>query len=139
MEAHHSYILLQPRSPRCPWRTLPPPPPLTTFASASQTHHPKAISHHRISCSTKFRSWDSNAESIRSRNFNSNFRNKDENKKEEAGAEEYAKKRRWWSDESPGMEERTSGGLWDEATDYRLWVFEVINFTFAVQLIKFSY
>ena len=48
----------------------------------------------------------------------------EEEEEEEDDDDDYGTKRRWWSDESPGMEEATDGGIWDE-----LWIFKVINFT----------
>ncbi|XP_061358917.1 uncharacterized protein LOC133303075 [Gastrolobium bilobum] len=119
METLHQCSILfflghHPRPPQtCPWRPF----------------HPKPFSHSRISCSNNnFPRWDSNAETFKPRNFNFNStrgkpqEQEDEDEEEE---EEYGKKRRWWSDESPGIEEGASG-VWEEAID-SMWVFKVFK------------
>ncbi|KAI4338086.1 hypothetical protein L6164_016438 [Bauhinia variegata] len=100
--------------------TLPPTHYLASPANS------KPFSTSRNSCSTKYRRWDSNAETVRSRKFNFNFKGKGENDdEEEEKVDEFGKKRQWWSDESPGMEEETSG-IWEEAVD-NLWIFEIFR------------
>ncbi|KAI4345941.1 hypothetical protein L6164_013026 [Bauhinia variegata] len=132
METHHC---TQPCSllPQ-PCRPLPPAQYLVSPAN------PKPSSASRSSCSTRYRRWDSNAENVRSRKFDFNFRGRNEtdDDEEEEKVDDFGKKRRWWSDESPGMEQETSG-FWEEAVD-SLWIFEVFrSFGWTLPVILLSW
>ncbi|KAJ7955511.1 Transmembrane protein [Quillaja saponaria] len=123
MEAHHvthpCSILPQPLPRYRQWRPLTP-----TVPSFSQNPKAKPFSYSRILCSTKYRRWDSNAETQR---FSFNFRGKEEDGEveDEVAGEASGKKRRWWSDESPGMDE-VPGGILEEAID-GVWILKVFK------------
>lgn len=87
---------------------------------------------YRHSCSTRYRRWDSNAETVRSKRFGFNFRGKggkDEEEEEEDKVDydevKRNKKRRWWSDESV-MEENASD-FFEEVIN-NVWIFKVLTF-----------
>ncbi|KAI9078778.1 hypothetical protein K1719_039236 [Acacia pycnantha] len=112
MEAHHCSHLFSivPRPQPYPWRFLLYPPP-------SPPHFSK------IFFATKYPRWDSNAETVRDRKFNFNFRGKGADDDDD---EEYEKKRRWWwSDEPQEFEEETSW-TWEDAID-SVWIFKVFK------------
>lgn len=95
--------------------TQPPPwRPISSFRSLSLLS-PSSFHYRRSWSAARYRRWDPNAETGRSQRFGFDFRgkrDKDEDEDEE-GEEEYeeelyrskGKKRRWWSDESPEIEE----------------------------------
>jgi len=78
-----------------------------------------------VSCSSNnFPRWDSNAESFRPRNFNSNGPRGKEREEQEQG---YGRKRRWWSDEEKEFmedEEEISSGILEETID-GVWFLQV--------------
>lgn len=88
-----------------PWRPSYPLRPLSLVSPSSFQF--------RRSWRTHYRRWDSNAETGRSQSFGFDFRGKrDEDEEEEEEYEEgfyEGNKRRWWSDESPEMNEEGPG------------------------------
>ncbi|XP_028773455.1 uncharacterized protein LOC114730538 [Neltuma alba] len=129
MEAHHCSHLFsvvprprpRPRLQPCSWRFLLSPAP-----SPPHFYNPKSLFLTRIYFSTKYPRWDSNAEAVRDRKFNFNFRGKGADEDEDDDEEEYEKKRRWWwSDEPPEFEEETSW-TWEDAID-SVWIFKVFK------------
>lgn len=110
-----------------PWR---PTYPLRSLSLTS----PSSLHYRRSWSAAGYRRWDSNAEPGRSQRFGFDFRGKrdeDEDYEEDDEEKEFygskGKKRRWWSDESPEMEEGP-GGILEEAID-ALWILKVTNFT----------
>ncbi|PON94893.1 Transmembrane protein [Trema orientale] len=110
-----------------------PPPWRPTFSLRSLSLvSPSSSFHYRRSWSAAgYRRWDSNAETGRSQKFGFDFRGKkDDNEDEDEEYEEElygskGKKRRWWSDESPEMEEGP-GGILEEAID-AFWILKVFK------------
>ncbi|PRQ36847.1 hypothetical protein RchiOBHm_Chr4g0396101 [Rosa chinensis] len=120
-----------------PWR------PRYSLHSLFQNPRPPS-SHLLRSYTTKYRRWDSNAETIRSKTFGFSFRdrrNGDEDEEEDdddyeeeddygyntSKGKKKKNKRRWWSDGPSEMEEKPVGVL-EEAID-SVWIFKVIIFT----------
>ncbi|XP_062108986.1 uncharacterized protein LOC133819699 [Humulus lupulus] len=104
-----------------PWRPSYPLRPLSLISPSSYQY--------RRSWRSQYRRWDSNAETGRSQRFGFDFRGKrdeDEYRDEEEYEEGFYKgnKRRWWSDESPEMEE--GPGILEEAID-SLWILKVFK------------
>lgn len=136
MEAHHCSRLFSSvprlRLQPCPWRLLLPPPP-----SPPHLSNPRPFSLTRIYFSIKYPRWDSNAETVRDRKFNFNFRGKGA-EDDYDDEEEYGKKRRWWwSDEPPEFEDDTSW-TWEEAID-GIWIFKVFKsygWTFPIIIVS---
>ncbi|KDP33353.1 hypothetical protein JCGZ_12902 [Jatropha curcas] len=81
--------------------------------------------------SARYSRWDSNAETVGSKKFNFKFRDGEnddieEQNEEVEGYRRKGKKRRWWSGESPDMEEEEAPGILEAAID-SLWIFEVVK------------
>ncbi|XP_024194745.1 uncharacterized protein LOC112197994 [Rosa chinensis] len=118
-----------------PWR------PRYSLHSLFQNPRPPS-SHLLRSYTTKYRRWDSNAETIRSKTFGFSFRdrrNGDEDEEEDdddyeeeddygyntSKGKKKKNKRRWWSDGPSEMEEKPVGVL-EEAID-SVWIFKVFR------------
>ncbi|XP_050374237.1 uncharacterized protein LOC126791797 [Argentina anserina] len=116
--------------------THPPPhprrPPRYSLHSLFQNPPPLSI-HSLRSYTTRYRRWDSNAETIRSKTFGFSFRDKrsrDEDEDEYEEDDEFGydtskegkrKKRRWWSEMEDGPFE-----VVDQAID-SVWIFKVFK------------
>lgn len=110
--------------------THPPHPWRHRYSFPSLSLNPLPSSHYRYSFSTRYRRWDSNAETVRSEGFNFGFKRRgDEEEEDEEYDEEddydgiRGKKKRWWSDESSRMKDGPSGIL--EETIDSIWIFKV--------------
>lgn len=112
--------------PPHPWR------PRSSFTFLAL--NPLPTSQYRCSFSTRYRRWDSNAETVRSQGFNFGFkRGGDEEEEEEVDDDdEYEydgigwKKKRWWSDGTSRMDDGPFGIL--EETIDTVWIFKVQTF-----------
>ncbi|KAJ7979754.1 Transmembrane protein [Quillaja saponaria] len=116
-------IFPQPLPQHRQWLLVPVTP---TFPSPIQSPKAETFSYSRILCSAKYRRLDPNAETQR---FSFKFRGEgdedDDEVEDEVAGGASGKKRRWWSDELPRIDEGV-GGILDEAID-RVWILKVFR------------
>ncbi|XP_059652597.1 uncharacterized protein LOC132299792 [Cornus florida] len=101
-----------PQQPRSPVPTL-------------SSQNPPLSSHLRHITHSRYRRWDSNAETFRTQNFKFNQENNDKEEDDEGTGFGEKQRRSWWSDDMPKEVDSASGGLEDLLDS--VWIFKVFR------------